>query len=140
MARERDYYRSVLKRVRKSVQGLNVVVERPVNPIPEMHFSFDYAQQVKITTEHDNCYNRCTHFPSDPLQPGPIYFLTPRKCGVFGVCCEAIPEQVNYLIDECMDTGKGANTVISYLHHYLQNHGIRAHTINLSIWKQEPSE
>ena len=51
---------------------------------------------------------------------------------MFGVCCEAIPEQVNYLIDECMDTGKGANTVISYLHHYLQNQGIRAHKIHLN--------
>ena len=51
---------------------------------------------------------------------------------MFGVCCEAIPEQVNYLIDECMDTGKGANTVISYLHHYLQNHGIRAYKIHLN--------
>jgi len=34
------------------------------------------------------------HYPSDPLQPGPIYFLTPRKCAIFGVCCEAIPRQV----------------------------------------------
>ena len=51
VARERDYYRSVLKRVRESVQRLNLVVERPVNPIPEIHFSFDYVQQVKITTE-----------------------------------------------------------------------------------------
>ena len=46
-----------------------------------LHLSFDYAQQV--------------HFPSDPMQPGPIYFLTPRKCGIFGVCCEGIPKQVN---------------------------------------------
>lgn len=30
-----------------------------------MHYSFDYAQQV--------------HFPSNPMQPGPIYFKTPRK-------------------------------------------------------------
>ena len=51
VARERDYYRSVLKRVRESVERLNVVVVRPVNPMPEIHFSFDYAQQVKITTE-----------------------------------------------------------------------------------------
>ena len=29
------------------------------------HYSFDYAQQV--------------HFPSDPMQPGPIFFMTPRK-------------------------------------------------------------
>ena len=46
-----------------------------------LHLRFDYAQQV--------------HFPSDPMQPGPIYFLTPRKCGLFGVCCEGIPKQVN---------------------------------------------
>jgi hypothetical protein len=57
------------------------------------HYSFDFAQQV--------------HFPSNPLQPGPIYLLTPRKCGIFGVCCEAAPRQVNYLIDEAFDVGKG---------------------------------
>ena len=59
------------------------------------HYSFDYAQQV--------------HYPSDPLQPGPIYFLVPRKCSVFGVCCEAIPRQVNFICDEAGDCGKGAN-------------------------------
>ena len=46
-----------------------------------MHYSFDYAQQV--------------HFPSNPMQPGPIYFKTPRKCGIFGVMCEAVLRQVN---------------------------------------------
>ena len=35
------------------------------------------------------------HFPSNPLQPGPIYFLTPRKCGIFGICREGVQEQVN---------------------------------------------
>ena len=47
-----------------------------------------------------------------------MYFLTPRKCAIFGVCCEAIPRQVNYLIDEAVDMGKGA--VVSMLHHFLQ--------------------
>ena len=74
------------------------------------HYSFDYAQQV--------------HFPSDPLQPGPIYFLVPRKCSVFGVCCEAIPRQVNFLCDEAGDCGKGANTVVSQLHYFFENHGL----------------
>ena len=45
----------------------------------QAHYSFDYAQQV--------------HYPSDPMQPGPIYFLVPRKCSVFGINCEAIPRQ-----------------------------------------------
>ena len=75
-----------------------------------VNYSFDMAQQV--------------HYPTDPLQPGPIYFLTPRKCAIFGVCCEAIPRQVNYLIDEGVDTGKGANSIISKLHHFLHNFGL----------------
>ena len=51
----------------------------------KIHYSFDFAQQV--------------HFPSDPLQPGPIYFKCPRKCGLFGVACEAFPKQVNVMLD-----------------------------------------
>eukprot|EP00063_Salmo_salar_P080794 XP_014055629.1 PREDICTED: uncharacterized protein LOC106604981 isoform X2 [Salmo salar] len=54
------------------------------------------------------------HYPSDPMQPGPIYFLTPRKCDLFGVCCEGIPQEVNYLIDEGMSSSKGSSTVINY--------------------------
>ena len=74
-----------------------------------MHYSFDYAQQV--------------HYPSNPMQPGPIYFLTPRKCSVFGVNCEALPRQVNFLYDEAGDCGKGTNSVISMLH-FFANHGM----------------
>ena len=38
-------------------------------------------------------YTQQVHYPCDPQQPGPIYFLTPRKCAIFGVGCEAIPRQ-----------------------------------------------
>ena len=65
------------------------------------YYSFDFAQQV--------------HFPSNPMQPGPIYFKTPRKCGVFGVMTEALPQMVLFLMDEAVETGKDANTVISLL-------------------------
>lgn len=75
-----------------------------------VHYSFDYAQQI--------------HFPSNPMQPGPIYFKTPRKCGIFGVMCEGAGRQVNYLIDEASTVGKGANSTISYVHHYLETHGL----------------
>ena len=75
-----------------------------------VHYSFDYTQQV--------------HFPSDPLQPGPIYFLTPRKCSIFGVNCEALPRQVNFLGDEAGDCGKGANAVISQLDYFFRHHGL----------------
>ena len=75
----------------------------------QVHYS-DYAQQV--------------HFPGDPLQPVPIYFLTPRKCSVFGVNCEALPRQVNFLTDEAGECGKGANNVISRLHFFFKTHGL----------------
>ena len=74
----------------------------PASNAISAHYSFDFAQQVR--------------YPSNPLQPGPIYFLRPpSKAAIFGVCCEAIPRQVNFIIDEASDTGKGANTVVSLL-------------------------
>ena len=56
--------------------------EPPCSVDLAVHYSFDYAQQV--------------HYPSNPLQPGPVYFLTPRKCGVFGVSSEGVNQQVRY--------------------------------------------
>ena len=47
-----------------------------------------------------------------------------RKCGVFGVSCEPLSFQVNYLIDEDDDAGKGSNSTVSMLHHFLETHGI----------------
>ena len=55
----------------------------------------------------------------------------PRMCAIFGVCC-AIPHQINFLIDEVFDTGKGANSVISMLHFYLENHGLNGVTLHLN--------
>ena len=76
----------------------------------EMHYSFDYAQQV--------------HVPSDPIQPGPMYFLTPRKLGIFGVHCEGVTKQVNYLVDESVTITKGSNAVISFLDHFFKSYGL----------------
>ena len=67
---------------------------------------------------------RETEDNQEPNQPGAIYFKTPRKCGIFGVCCEAIPRQVNFLIDESVLTGKGANSTISYVHYFFEKHGL----------------
>ena len=64
------------------------------------------------------------HFPSDPMQPGPIYFLIPRKCSVFGVHCEAIPRQINFITEKSGEVGKGANAVISRLHYFFDVHGL----------------
>ena len=86
-------------------------------PFYIVHYSFDMAHQI--------------HYPANPFQPGPIYFLTPRKCAIFGVCCEAIPRQINYLIDEASDTGKGSNTIVSLLHHFFQVHGLGEREVHL---------
>lgn len=112
---ERELYRRVCQEAKTNFQTLEEQID--LDELHEacslqttIHYSFDFAQQI--------------HIPSNPMQPGPIYFKTPRKCGIFGVMCEAIPRQVNYLIDEASDVGKGANTTISYVHHYFQNHGL----------------
>ena len=82
-----------------------------------VHYAFDMAQQV--------------HYPSDPFQPGPLYLLTPRKCGIFGVCCEALPSQINYLIDEASDTGKGSISIVSMIHHLFEVHGLGETDVHL---------
>lgn len=42
---------------------------------------------------------------------------------MFGVCNDGQKETVLYLIDEADNPGKGADCVISLLHHYLENYG-----------------
>ena len=39
---------------------------------------------------------------------------------------------MNYLVDEAFDTGKGANAVISMIHHYLENHGLNTTIVHLN--------
>ena len=41
-----------------------------------------------------------------------------------GICCEAIPHQVNFLIDENVVTGKGAHSTISCVHYFFERHGL----------------
>ena len=82
-----------------------------------MHCSFDFAQQV--------------HYPSNAAQPGPMYFMTARRCAISGVCCEGFPKQVNYLVDECVNCSKGSNGVIGYLHHLFESFGVGEKTVHL---------
>lgn len=111
---ERDYYKTCCKKSEALTEHLKDVdfseKRAPCTFEGQVHYSYDYAQQL--------------HFPSDPCQPGPIFFKTPRKCAIFGVCCESIPRQVNFLIDENVLTGKGANATISYVHYYFERYGL----------------
>ena len=66
---ERSFYKSTIKALEPTAQQVleanHGVVPRN-NPLcslqGRMHYSYDYAQQV--------------HYPSNPLQPGSIYFKT----------------------------------------------------------------
>jgi len=83
---------------------------RPNSRRIAMHYSWDFAQQLP--------------YPYEDQQVGPIYFKTPRRAQLFGVCCEGIPRQVNYLIDEADFLHKNSNTVVSLLDHFFANHGL----------------
>jgi len=87
---ERDFYRNACTESKNNLEELEDTIELDeqhdaCSLFTSIHYSFDFAQQI--------------HIPSNPMQPGPIYFKTPRKCGTFGIMCEAIPRQVNYLIE-----------------------------------------
>lgn len=62
---QRHYYRKQVEESKTSTKNRTMTTSC---------YSFDHAQQV--------------HYPSNPQQPGPIYFKVPRKCGLFGVCDE----------------------------------------------------
>ena len=72
-----------------------------------IYYSYDYAQQV--------------YFPYSPQQSGPEYFRTTRKCWCL---LWTTLLQVNYLIGEAQDVGKGADVTLSLLHHFLSTHSL----------------
>ena len=116
--KERSLYNSVLEEVRRNLpDSLQLSPHENCSFQGKAHYSFDFAQQV--------------HYPSNPQQPGPIFFKTPRKCGLFGVSCEGLKKQVNFLLDESWDYGKGANTVISMLHYFFEHYGLGETEVHL---------
>lgn len=78
------------------------------------------TDQWKTRTPHITFLVKLVHIPSDPMQLGPIYFLTLRKCSVFRVHREAITCQINFFMDESYEVGKEANSVCQ-LHYF---HGL----------------
>ena len=107
--KERTHYRHCIEISRQSYSAL-LKGEEQQSKLDTMHYSWDFAQQV--------------HYPYEDHQVGPIYFKTPRTAQLFGICCEALPRQVNYLIDEADFPSKGADTVISMLHHFFTCYGL----------------
>ncbi|XP_064646740.1 uncharacterized protein LOC135499730 [Lineus longissimus] len=116
--KERSLYNAKVKDCKDAIDQHSITdPNRLGNNIPdssveaEVHYSFDFAQQI--------------HYPHDPMQPGPIFFKTPRKCGVFGMMTEGIPKMVIFLLDEATNVGKGANCVISLLDFFFDNYGLK---------------
>lgn len=112
MQSERKYYREIICESREQFAASTLTASDKGQCAANsyagtMHLSFDFAQKVQI--------------PSLPYQPGPVFFLTPYKVGLFGIMNDTVNEQGTYVIPETVDVSKGANAVVSFLHHYLSN-------------------
>ena len=109
--------------VRSGMQISNTLIPPCTNDLCEVHYTFDFAQSLTV--------------PHHARQEGQLYFVTPRKVQLFGVCIEGAASQVNYLIDEDCAIGKdgtnthGPNTVLTLLHHALTMYGVGEMTCNL---------
>jgi len=79
---------------------------------------WDFAQQL--------------HYPFFEPQVGPIFFKTPRKAHIEGICCEGMYQKYNYLIDEEHTLEKNANVVISLLEHFFTNHSLGEKWVHLT--------
>eukprot|EP00731_Ephydatia_muelleri_P000984 Em0001g984a len=82
----------------------------------QMQYSFDYCQHVSL--------------PYSSQQRGTLFFRTPRKVQVFGVCCEPLSRQVFFLIDEAEQAGKGAVVMVSLVHAF-HPHGLEERRVTL---------
>ena len=87
------------------------------------HYTFDFAQML--------------HIPYHARQVGPLYFKSPLKVQLFGICNDANKQQVNYLFSESESIGPngskahGPNAVISMLHHYFHVHSLQEASCHL---------
>ncbi|CAG2211264.1 unnamed protein product [Mytilus edulis] len=112
---EREYYKLCTQRSRDELKLAESPIGKYNTPcfknFENVHYTFDFSQYVNL--------------PHSSQQVGALYFLTPRKVQIFGVCDENFPMQTNYLIDEQQTIGEngsrthGPNAVLSMLHHYL---------------------
>ncbi|KHD04931.1 hypothetical protein PN36_33745 [Candidatus Thiomargarita nelsonii] len=121
--KERLFYQAnikVAKEYYKKLVSNEVTLEssKPNSRNIMAHYSWDFAQQLQ--------------YPFEEQQVGPIFFKTPRKAQLFGICSEGIPRQYNYLIDEEHSFEKNANTVISLLDHFFTNHSLGEKWVHLT--------
>jgi len=107
--KERIVYQDMVEQSKSLYKNQSLRPHAPCSSMGPCHYSFDFAEQV--------------HLPHGPLQPAPMYFLCPRKVGIFGVCSEDVAKQINFLNDEVHCTSKGSIAVISYLDFFFKHYG-----------------
>ena len=76
----RTLYNSTIDEAKAEVKRLSITELGRHDDVQIAYYSFDYAQIIHLT--------------SDPMQVRSLFFLCPRKVGIFGVCAEATPCQV----------------------------------------------
>ena len=62
--------------------------------------------------------------------------VLPRSQDIW-VCCEGLPRQVNFLIDEAHLISKGSNAVVSYIHYFFECFGLCETTANLHNYAEQ---
>ncbi|XP_071507058.1 uncharacterized protein [Diadema antillarum] len=114
-----EHYREETTAAQQSIQAdpADFGHHSPCSRVGKMHYSFGFSQQL--------------HYPADPQRSGPAGFLSARKCGIFGINCEGIPKQVNFLIDEGVQHAKNSVAALSYLHHFFQHFGLGEKMVSL---------
>nr|CAD7457150.1 unnamed protein product [Timema tahoe] len=106
------------------VENLEMVID---NSLPNLLLAdrvtgvLDESDAVGTILEDDDV--KQIFVPPNPLQPIPIYFLVPYKIGIFGMMCESVGQQHNYLIPEAVVVSKGVNRVASIIDNYFENFG-----------------
>ncbi|RUA07217.1 MAG: hypothetical protein DSY43_00315 [Gammaproteobacteria bacterium] len=116
---ERQCYNDCIKASCNELRSVEVPAgpQQPCsNNLQQTHYTFDFAMSFNL--------------PHQCLQVGPLYFLNLLKVHCFGICCEGVKKQVNFLFTErdclAMD-GRGChgpNNVISMLDFYLFHNGM----------------
>ena len=116
MARsERQYYLDCIHKAEESIGN---------EYIPQYgHYTFDFAQTA--------------HLPYHARQVCLLYFKSPLKVQLFGICNDGPKLQTTYIYDESQSIGinstkvHGSNAVISMLDHFFDVHSLNEATIHL---------
>ena len=103
---ERELYRKVCEKAKCSFEELE--------------------DQIDLEESHESCMLSTMRYIHPAIQCSPGLSSLKRCVNVLFLewCAKAIPQQVNYLVDEASDVSKGANTTVSYVHHYFEHHAL----------------